>query len=992
MLCPQCGIEVPADFRFCNGCGANLSDIPPDAQTGVIPPTSQETSIAPSDDFVGRHHEIGELISALDDAGSGQGRLVMLVGEPGIGKTRTAQELAAIAEERGAQTFWGRCYESEGAPPYWPWAQTIRAYVQQADAERLSKELASGAAAVAEIIPEIAEKLPDLAPAQRLEPEQARFRLFNSIATFLKSAAENQSLMMVLEDLHWADASSLLLLEFVAANLINSRLLIVGTYRDVEVSRGHPLARTLGNLVRETGSGGFQRVQLHGLTVEQVGDLVSISRSDELPQNLVATVHNRTEGNPFFVGEVVRLLVDEKPDEIHRWESSIPEGVRDMIGRRLDRLSSQCNQALITASVVGREFEFGLLAELMRDIPEDDLLLALDEALDAHVIEEAPGGPERYQFIHALVQQTLSEELSTSRRVRLHARIGEALEQINADNVTAHVSELAYHFSEAQTLLGTDKLAHYTLAAGEQALAAYAFEEAIELYQRALDAMAEHPADEHKADLLFGLGRGQAAVLGRSELQQAADSLIAAFDSYLQSGDDENALKVALNIFPNMHGVSGLADMLFRGNELAPSDSVEAAHILAEYGQFISFETGDYEKASAAFSRAKEIAQINDDIGLEIHVLINASIIEWIHLYFTESLEDSQRARLLAQQIGDIPLEARSTQPASIVLTALGRTREAKEWVAADLSLAQRMRTTASLGMAYSVNTALSASLGEWNDAREFSDEGMIIAPSDWRLIHARMCVEYQTGNFETAARYFSMLRKVGMTTTAAGYAAWVTGNADEFTEFEKDSRQGISIAGQEPEQRLRDRIFLAVMAVLKKDTHALAEQYFHMSEHRGFVVPNQNMSIDRILGVLAHAMGNFAQATEHFEDALTFCRNAGYRPELAWTCHDYANMLIQRTGPGDLPMAVEFVDEAHQIASSLEMKPLIQRVIALKEQLDARPAPRPQYPDGLTEREVEVLRLVAAGMTNREIGEELFIALNTVARHVNHIFNKTAS
>ena len=166
--------------------------------------------------FVGRQHEIAELTAALEDALAGQGRLVMLVGEPGIGKTRTAQELAVLAEQRGAQVLWGRCYEEQGAPPYWPWVQAIRAYVQQVDAEQLTAELGSGSADIAEIIPDLREKLPDLGTPPALEPEQARFRLFDSITSFLKNAAQHQPLLLVLDDLHWADRSSLLLLEFLA--------------------------------------------------------------------------------------------------------------------------------------------------------------------------------------------------------------------------------------------------------------------------------------------------------------------------------------------------------------------------------------------------------------------------------------------------------------------------------------------------------------------------------------------------------------------------------------------------------------------------------------------------------------------------------------------------------------------------------------------------------------------------------------------------------
>ncbi|MCH8095402.1 MAG: ATP-binding protein, partial [Chloroflexi bacterium] len=197
-------------------------------------------SLSHGSGFVGRRQQMAELTAALDDSMSGQGRIVMLAGEPGIGKTRIAQELAAYAEQRGAQVLWGWCYEGEGAPPYWPWVQPMRAYVQQAAAEQLTAEMGPGAADIAEVVAEVRVKLPDLETPPVLEPEPARFRLFDSITTFLKNAAQRQPLMLVLDDLHWADRSSLLLLEFLAREIGTSSLLLVCSYRDVEVSRRHP--------------------------------------------------------------------------------------------------------------------------------------------------------------------------------------------------------------------------------------------------------------------------------------------------------------------------------------------------------------------------------------------------------------------------------------------------------------------------------------------------------------------------------------------------------------------------------------------------------------------------------------------------------------------------------------------------------------------------------------------------------------------------------
>ena len=389
--------------------------------------------------FVGRQREMGELKACLEEALSGRGRLVTLVGEPGIGKTRTAQELATYSGLRGAQVLWGRCYEEQGVPPYWPWVQAIRSYVRERDPDQLRSEMGAGAADIAEVVSDVRESLPDLQPTPQLEPEQARFRLFDSITSFLKTASQRQPLVLVLDDLHWADQPSLMLLQFVARELGGARLLIIGTYRDIELSRQHPLAEALGELTRERL---FQRVLLRGLTQEDVGRFIDMSSGNSAPRGLVEGVHTQTEGNPLFVTEVVRLLVQEgelgadpstgpgRARETDSWTIRIPEGVREVIGRRLNRLSQRCNEVLTVASIIGREFTLAHLTQVVEEVTEDRLFEVLEEALAARVIEELPQSVGRYQFTHALIQETLAEELSTTRRVRLHARIAEALEEL----------------------------------------------------------------------------------------------------------------------------------------------------------------------------------------------------------------------------------------------------------------------------------------------------------------------------------------------------------------------------------------------------------------------------------------------------------------------------------------------------------------------------------------------------------------------------------
>jgi predicted ATPase len=376
--------------------------------------------------FVGRHHELAALCAALDEACAGSGRLALIAGEPGIGKTRTALELTTQAAQRDARIVWGRCHEEAGAPPYWPWAQILRTVVAATDEEELRAALDAGAGDIADIVPEIRARLPDLDPPTTLsDPSETRFRLFGSIARFLINVSRRQALVLVLDDLHWADVPSLRLLEFLAQEMADSRLLVVGTYRETALSRQHRLSDTLGALARVPHG---VRLHLSGLNAEDVRRFVATAAGMVPPAWLTRAIHDQTEGNPLFVREVVRfldqqgqfsgaVLVGAGPTAIR-----LPEGVREVIGRRLNLVSAACNGILAVAAVIGREFTLDVLMRASQPRTEETVLDALDEALSAHIIEETR--PEQYQFTHALVRVTLYDELRTGQRRRLHHAVG----------------------------------------------------------------------------------------------------------------------------------------------------------------------------------------------------------------------------------------------------------------------------------------------------------------------------------------------------------------------------------------------------------------------------------------------------------------------------------------------------------------------------------------------------------------------------------------
>jgi eukaryotic-like serine/threonine-protein kinase len=905
--------------------------------------------------FVGRRHELGALKAALEGVLSGEGRLVTVVGEPGIGKTRVALELATYARLRGAQVLWGRCYESEGAPAYWPWVQALRDYVREKPPPQLQAELGGGAAVISEIVPGIRERLPGMPePAGFDDPQQARFRLFDSFTAFLKSAARAQPLVIVLEDLHWADEGSLRLLEFVARELVGARLLLVGTYRDIELNRRHPLSRTLAELTRE---GLSERILLRGLGREDIGRFVEATCRVSPPAELVSLIHTQTEGNPLFVTEIVRLLVQEgelTPERLTRetsWSLRIPEGVREVIGRRLDRLTERCNETLMVASVIGREFSHEQLSALIDDVSEDRLLDVLEEALSARVIEELPRSLGRYQFSHALIRETLTGELSLTRRVRLHARIGDALERLYAGEADRHAAELAYHFAEAQTLLEPAKLVRYSLVAGEEALAAHAHEQALAHFERALAARDDRVMDDETAALLFGLGRAQVAGLAPYEVEPAIANLRRAFEHYVDTGDVSRAITVVAHPLQLSLGLgyTDYAELIAHALRLVSPDSHEAGRLLAPHGWLCGTIDADHVAAHEAFQRALAIAERYDDPALERGTLARAAFVDAFHLRWQDCLAEGLRSIALAQEAGDLHSELFASRPVAWAFTAMGEREHARTHLRSAFALAAKLRERWLLASASYDSALLSLYEGDWHGAREMSELGLATQPRDPRHLALCAILEYGIGNVDAGAPFIARLQEVAGSMPPPGpiadhvfLAATIplvsrgTSTDAGLDSAAAAATQVLSLAKIAPILAMVARRGLAVIAVERGDADASGRLYRELEPERGTASTFIPLTMDRLLGLLAMTSGSVDAALAHFEEGLTFCDRADYLPERAWTASDYAEALLARGHSGDREQAVVLQDSSLAIAREFGMRPLMQRVLVHRELLKA--------------------------------------------------------
>src|SRR5262245_12842492 len=466
----------------------------------------EPTAFLATTPFVGRDDEMARLVACLRRAQAGDGGLVMVVGEPGIGKSRTAEELAELARREGARVISGRCYEGEWTPPYGPFVEVIAGYARAIAPEDLRADLGHGAPPLARLVPSLRERFPDIPEPVPLQADEERLRLLDAVSQLLVAASERAPVVLVLEDLHWADRDTIAMLRHVARAVSQHRLLVLGLYRDVELDRQHPLADALGALRREAP---YERIALRGLDTAGVEALLEAVAQHDVNPALVRAISEETDGNPFFIREVLIHLVEEGKlyREGGRWTSrvasvaelGIPEGVRQVITRRLSRLSETANKLLSAASAFEGVFRFDIAAGAA-GLDETVALDAVDEALGTQLLR-ATGEVDFYDFTHALIRHTLYAELNPSRQVRLHRRIAEATERLSPDRA----ADIAYHYHQSAAVPGAERGVAHALAAADRAEAAYAWDDLVTFLRMALELVLAGDARDARIRARLGL-------------------------------------------------------------------------------------------------------------------------------------------------------------------------------------------------------------------------------------------------------------------------------------------------------------------------------------------------------------------------------------------------------------------------------------------------------------------------------------------------------
>ncbi|MCH7801603.1 MAG: protein kinase, partial [Chloroflexi bacterium] len=549
--------------------------------------------------FVGREPELRRLQSTFDDALTGHGAVVMVAGEMGIGKTTLCEQLATYATVRGGQSLTGHCFE-EGLSslPYIPFSEILRAYASTVDTETLKQQVGANAGDIARVVPEIGHEL-GVGPSAASDPDEDRYRLMRAVSNFLQNIAASQPLLVVLEDLHDADSSTLEMLNYLAHNVAGSRLMLVGTYRHTEITRSHPLSNVLVQLRRVNE---FTSLQLRGLGNSEVHRMLTNIVDRDVPWSLAETICQQTEGNPLFVQEVIRDLVEEgailneqdpESTSVARAVAiNIPQGLRDVISRRLSRLSPECNHALSIAAVIGREFRLDVLHRML-DMSEDEMYAALEEAQSVAVIQEISGtGPiVSFRFNHSFFRQTLYEDLFTPRRIRLHRQIGEILEDVYTGVIERHAREISEHFSHSSDLETLHKALRYTRMAAEDAISMSAYGEAVRLFTHALDIqeMVSPGEEAERCRLLLALGN---AMISAGDPLRTAEETAPEALKLAQSLDD---------------------------NDLASQSCELALEGLWRYGTALMLGTHQYRnwaQLADTYATQKSPARVNADIAM----------------------------------------------------------------------------------------------------------------------------------------------------------------------------------------------------------------------------------------------------------------------------------------------------------------------------------------------------------------------------------------
>ncbi|HKY75093.1 MAG TPA: AAA family ATPase [Acidimicrobiia bacterium] len=891
--------------------------------------------------FVGRDDELQRLDQLWKEASAGERRLALVAGEPGIGKTRLAAELAGMVHADGAVVLAGRCDEDLGVP-YQPFVEALRHYVGHSAGEGLVASLGRHGGELVRLVPDIAGLVSGLPEPLRSDPETERYRLFDAVAAWLGALSAEAPVLLILDDLHWAAKPTLLLLRHVLRAPDPARLLLLGTYRDTELSRTHPLTELLADLHR---SAGVQRWSLPGLDTAAVVDFLERAAGHDLDrqgEELARVVRDETEGNPFFVAEILRHLIETGAFEQRdgRWvtagaieELGIPEGVRDVVGRRLARLSEVANRALTIAAVAGPEFDPAVVAAA-GDFLDDDLVSALDEAVAARLVNDVGGLKPRYRFAHALVRVTLYDELTSARRVGLHRRVARAIEAVHANHLDDHLPALAHHYARlAAPADETAKAVEYATRAGDRALAQLAHDEAVAYYRQALEllTMVDGSMEQARLGLMVSLGEAE---------QRAGDpaSRRTLFEAAGLARDLADGAMLARAALANSRGVmfaaAGWVDeelvaALEAALDLAgPGDSAMRARLLAKLGLELHFAPDAQDRRVALSDEALVIARRLEDLPTLAAVLLSRYSTIWTPDNWDERLANLEELEQVTARLRDPVMTCHARSFRYRLMMEVADVVEADRALAEFAGLADELGQPVIRWLVGWPRTARLALAGRLEEAERVALETMEIGVA--------------TGQADAAAIYAYSLFPVRLQQgRLAEFEPQFLENAEESRakgdrfRFPSAIRAVIDAElGRDDQARSAlesmaasafgdcpidvtwppSMAMWAEVAVALGDASNAAVLRDSLNPYRDRLAGMTSVIVGTVafhLGLLATTTGDFAAAESDFAHAETIEQRIGAPTWLARTRLEWARMLLRRSGPRDSERARELLTKA---------------------------------------------------------------------------------
>lgn len=933
--------------------------------------------------LVGRVRELRELLDAFEDAGRGRGGVHLVLGDPGVGKTRLAAALAARAGAAGARVIWTRGW-GRAAPPYWPWVEVVRGLAQDLDGETLRRELGSAADQLLRLAPELAERLPspriDVAEAE--DSDVTRFALFDALVALLRVRSASGPVVVLMDDLQAVDEGSLVALDFVSRMLRDAAVLLVVTMHERFPHRTPDAQLALQNIVR---SG--RRLVLGGLSREDIGQLIELTSGIPAAPGLVEAVHAATEGNPFFAREVLALLLaegrlDEPPDEL-----PLPDGVRETIRRRLEPLDERQLATLELASIIGRTFNLATL-EAASPLDRDSVLEALDAAAALGLVEPVPGSLGEYRFGHGLIRDTLLTGMPVAARMSGHRAIGHALEHVYRGAIEEHLPELAHHFLSAAPRGDAATAVDYAERAARRALETLAYEQAADLFARALEGLERMDADvPRRANLLLGLGTAQSRA-GRGAARDTFEAAVAAARAI--EADDVLA-RAALGFAPaaltpgyvDEAHVALLGEALERIGDADPALRVRLLGALA-----VALYWSDSAQTRAQLAReALQIARGMDDDATLAIALGSAQLatsgpdtteqgLAWLDELFalTDRCGETVMSLAARSRHVDLLLEFDDLAGADTAIETLERlAREARDRRAAAFAPLHRARRAALDGRLDEAKrmledvAAIAAELPASTIPITVASQGVVLG---W--------VQHGLREVIDIVRAYAA-HSPAMPVWRAGLAAALAdaGRREEAL-LEVDR-----LAADEFAALPRDNLWLAAMALLTEAVLALdlPERarviYDKLAAFTGrnVVLPTIGYlgPVQMWLGILARVAGREAEALEQFASARMQATRDGARTALARILVEEAAVLVADGGEAARARADELLTRAAEATDEIGMPRLAHRIDALRGQL--APAPTASAPG---------MAVAAGAATLRRVGDVWTITSYGRSIHLN--------